>query len=133
MDRARTQIGQALAVDVVARDRANQPPDAQISLLKEANLVSMIGPVEHGGGGASLTTAYRVVREIAKFDASVAMLLGYSYIWSVMPTLVGTAEQRDRLAAEGTANQWLWGGVREPARPRPDDPRRGRPPRLQRA
>ena len=61
----------------------------------------MIGPVEHGGGGASLTTAYRVVREIAKFDASVAMLLGYSYIWSVMPTLVGTPEQRDRLAAEG--------------------------------
>lgn len=116
LERAR-EIGQALAVDVVARDRANQPPDAQIALLKEANLVSMIGPVEHGGGGASLTTAYRVVREIAKFDASVAMLLGYSYIWSVMPTLVGTAEQRDRLAAEGTANQWLWGGVANPRDP----------------
>ena len=45
------------------------------------------------------------------------MLLGYSYIWSVMPTLVGTAEQRDRLAAEGTANQWLWGGVANPRDP----------------
>jgi alkylation response protein AidB-like acyl-CoA dehydrogenase len=111
------EVGRKLAADVVARDRANQQPVAEIALLKESGLVTMLGPVEHGGGGQSLTTAYRVTRELAKYDASVAMLLGYSFIWSVMPKLVATPEQQARLAERATREQWFWGGVANPRDP----------------
>jgi alkylation response protein AidB-like acyl-CoA dehydrogenase len=111
------EVGRTLAADVTERDRANAQPVAEIALLKESKLLTMLGPVEHGGGGQSLQTGYRIVRELARYDASVAQLLGYSYIWSLMPQLVGTPEQIERYAREGTQNEWLWGGVANPRDP----------------
>ena len=116
LERAR-EVGRTLAADVTARDRANEQPVAEIALLKSSKLLTMLGPVEHGGGGQSLQTGYRIVRELARYDASVAQLLGYSYIWSLMPQLVGTPEQIERYAREGTQNEWLWGGVANPRDP----------------
>jgi alkylation response protein AidB-like acyl-CoA dehydrogenase len=116
LERAR-EVGRTLAADVVARDRANEPPTAEIALLRESKLLTMLGPLEHGGGGMPLQTAYRVVRELSRHDASIAMLLGYSYIWSLMPQLVGTPEQIERYAEESTRNQWLWAGVANPRDP----------------
>src|SRR4051794_9577129 len=65
----------------------------------------------------TLETGYRVARELARYDASIAMLLGYNYIWNVMPQLVGTPEQIERYAEQSTRNQWLWGGVANPRDP----------------
>jgi alkylation response protein AidB-like acyl-CoA dehydrogenase len=116
LERAR-EVGRTLAADVTARDQANAQPVAEVALLKESKLLTMLGPVEHGGGGQSLQTGYRIVRELARYDASIAQLLGYSYIWSLMPQLVGTPEQIERYAREGTRNEWLWGGVANPRDP----------------
>jgi alkylation response protein AidB-like acyl-CoA dehydrogenase len=110
-------VGRTLAADVTARDRANEQPVAEVALLKEAGLVTLLGPVEYGGGGASLETAYRVVRELARYDASIAQLLGYSYIWSQMPRLVATPEQQDRLAEAATREGWFWAGAANPRDP----------------
>ncbi len=111
------EVGRALAEDVTERDRANAQPLAEIARLRESGLLTMLGPVEFGGGGQSLQTGYRVVRELARHDASIAQLLGYSYIWSVMPQLVGTPEQVARYAEESTRNAWLWGGAANPRDP----------------
>ena len=116
LERAR-EVGRKLAADVTARDRANDQPLAEIALLRESKLLTMLGPAEHGGGGQSLQTGYRVVRELSRYDASIAQLLGYSYIWSLMPQLVGTPEQIERYAEESTRNEWLWGGVANPRDP----------------
>ena len=105
------EVGRTLAADVTVRDRANAQPLAEIALLRESKLLTMLGPVEFGGGGQSLQTAYRVVRELARYDASIAQILGYSYIWYLMPQLVGTPEQVARYAEQATRNEWLWGGA----------------------
>ena len=116
LERARA-TAQTLATDVVERDAANRPPHAEIALLRSARLVNMLGPVAHGGGGQDWRTGFRVIREIAKVDASIAQLLGYSYFWISLVGLVGTPEQKERLAAESARGEWMWGGVANPRDP----------------
>src|SRR4051794_35341187 len=63
-----------LATDAVQRDRAQAVPDAEVQLLKDAGLVTLLGPVEHGGAGETWETAYQVIREIASGDGSIGQL-----------------------------------------------------------
>ncbi|MFJ4628145.1 hypothetical protein [Streptomyces sp. NPDC088847] len=37
--------------DAAARDRAGATPHAEVRLLKDSGLVTLLGPTEHGGGG----------------------------------------------------------------------------------
>ena len=50
LDRARL-VREVLAADAAARDAAGKTPYAEVALLKDAGLVTLLGPVEHGGGG----------------------------------------------------------------------------------
>jgi alkylation response protein AidB-like acyl-CoA dehydrogenase len=54
VERAR-DVATQLAADAVERDRANQPPYAEVRLLEDAGLVTLLGPVAHGGGGQDWT------------------------------------------------------------------------------
>ncbi|MEV5433327.1 acyl-CoA dehydrogenase family protein [Streptomyces sp. NPDC052701] len=103
-----------LATDAVARDRAGATPYAEVRLLKDAGLVTLLGPVEHGGAGQDWTTAYRVVREVAKADGSIGQLLGYHYLWNWAARLVGTREQWERTEAEAARERWFFGGAVNP-------------------
>lgn len=85
-----------LAADAAARDISNLSPRAEVSLLKSAGLLKVLGKKEWGGGGESWETAYAVIREVAKGDGSVGMLLGYHLLWSVTAHVVGTEEQGER-------------------------------------
>ncbi|KWX02152.1 monooxygenase [Carbonactinospora thermoautotrophica] len=112
------EVAAVLASDAVQRDQANEAPFAEVALLKRSGLVTLLGPPEHGGGGADWVTAYRVTREIAKADGSIGQLLGYHYLWNWLPRFWGTREQWERLEAEAAREQWLFGGA---VNPRDDD------------
>ncbi|MEV5319377.1 acyl-CoA dehydrogenase family protein [Streptomyces sp. NPDC052687] len=112
------EVAAVLASDAAARDKAGATPYAEVRLLKEAGLVTLLGPVEHGGAGQDWTTAYRVVREVAKADGSIGQLLGYHYLWNWAARLVGTREQWEHVEAEAARNQWFFGGA---VNPRDDD------------
>jgi alkylation response protein AidB-like acyl-CoA dehydrogenase len=103
-----------LAVDAVERDRANQTPYQEIQLLKDAGLVTLLGPAEHGGGGQSWDTAYRVIREIARADGSIGQLLGYHYLWAWAARLVATDEQVAAVEELYTSNNFFFGGAVNP-------------------
>ncbi|OXM43897.1 monooxygenase, partial [Amycolatopsis thailandensis] len=79
------EVAAELAVNAAERDRKNETPFAEVRLLKETGLVTLLGPVEHGGGGQSWETAYRVTREVARGDGSIGQLLGYHYLWAWAP------------------------------------------------
>jgi alkylation response protein AidB-like acyl-CoA dehydrogenase len=113
LERAR-DVADILAVDSVSRDRANESPFNEVALLKSAGLVTLLGPAEHGGGGQSWETAYKVIRTIARGDGSIGQLLGYHYLWSWTAELVGTDEQRAEFAKRYTQNNWLIGGAVNP-------------------
>jgi alkylation response protein AidB-like acyl-CoA dehydrogenase len=94
ISRAR-QVAQILAVDAAARDIENLTPKAEVALLKSSGLLKVLGPKEYGGGGETWETGYKVIREVAKGDGSIGMLLGYHLLWSTTANVVGTDEQKE--------------------------------------
>ncbi|MFF6990733.1 acyl-CoA dehydrogenase family protein [Streptomyces sp. NPDC010273] len=108
------EVAALLDTDAAARDRAGATPHAEVRLLKDSGLVTLLGPTEHGGGGQDWPTAYRVVREVAKADGSIGQLLGYHYLWNWAARLVGTREQWEHVEAEAARNQWFFGGAVNP-------------------
>ncbi|MFC9228745.1 acyl-CoA dehydrogenase family protein [Streptomyces decoyicus] len=108
------EVAAVLATDAVARDRAGATPYAEVQLLKDSGLVSLLGPTAHGGAGQDWPTAYRVIREVSKADGSIGQLLGYHYLWNWAARLVGTREQWEHVEAEAARHQWFFGGAVNP-------------------
>ena len=109
-----TEVSDILAVDAVERDVANVTPHVEVALLKDAGLVTLLGPVEHGGGGQSWETAYRVIRIVARGDGSIGQLLGYHYLWAWAARLVATEDQIAAVEELYTSANLLFGGAVNP-------------------
>ena len=108
------EVSDILAADAVERDSANQSPRAEVTLLKDSGLVTLLGPVEHGGGGQTWETTYKVIRTIARGDGSIGQLLGYHYLWAWAARLVGTEDQIAAVEQLYTENNFLFGGAVNP-------------------
>jgi alkylation response protein AidB-like acyl-CoA dehydrogenase len=108
------QVAALLHADEAIRDRGNIVPHRQVQLLKDAGLVTLLGPKSAGGGGQTWKQAYQVVRLIAQGDGSLAQLLGYHYIWFWSAALCGTDEQRSRHNHWLTENTYFIGGAVNP-------------------
>jgi alkylation response protein AidB-like acyl-CoA dehydrogenase len=112
-DRSR-KIADILTVDAAQRDREGNPPHEEVKLLKDSGLATLLGPEDHGGGGANWTTALRVCREISKADGSVGQLLGYHYLWAWATRFFGTEEQIAEEESLYTRNCYFYGGAINP-------------------
>jgi alkylation response protein AidB-like acyl-CoA dehydrogenase len=113
LDRAR-EVRAILAQDAADRDKAAETPYDEVALLKESGLVTLLGPVEHGGGGQEWPLAYQVIREVAAGDGSIGQLLGYHLLWFWAARLVGTPEQIEAVEEQATRNRWFFGGAVNP-------------------
>jgi hypothetical protein len=113
IERAR-QVSQILAVDAAARDIENKSPRAEVALLKSSGLTKILGPKEIGGGGQNWEVGYKVIREVAKGDGSLGMLLGYHLLWSTTANVVGTEEQKHRIQRLIIENNYFVGGAVNP-------------------
>ncbi|WP_435158723.1 acyl-CoA dehydrogenase family protein [Amycolatopsis sacchari] len=107
-------VAAKLAVDAVERDRAHETPYEEVRLLKDSGLVTLLGPAEHGGGGQTWETAYRVIREVARGDGSIGQLLGYHYLWAWAVRLVGTEAQIAAVEELYTKDRLFFGGAVNP-------------------
>lgn len=108
------QVAEILAKDATVRDQENKTPRAEVSLLKSSGLTRVLGPAKYGGGEQSWEVGYKVIREIAKADGSIGMLLGYHLLWSWTANVVGTDEQQERTQKLITENIYFVGGAVNP-------------------
>ncbi|KAF1981104.1 acyl-CoA dehydrogenase NM domain-like protein [Aulographum hederae CBS 113979] len=108
------EVADILATDAVQRDLENKSPRAEIALLKHSQLLRVLGPTKYGGGGQPWNVAYKLIREVAKTDGSIGMLLGYHLLWSTSANVVGTPEQADRTHKLIIENNWFVGGAVNP-------------------
>lgn len=108
------EVRAILAETAVERDRANRTPFAEVRLLKDSGLVTLLGPVEFGGGGQRWRTAFQVVRTISRGDGSIGQLLGYHYLWAWAVRLVGTEAQIAAVERLYTENRFVFGGAVNP-------------------
>lgn len=105
------EVARILATDAAERDRANRTPYAEVALLKDARLTSLLGPAEHGGGGQEWATAFRVLRAVSTGDGNMGHLLGHHFMWNWVPRFIGTPEQVKRFEAEAARNNWFLAGA----------------------
>ncbi|KAF2667824.1 thermophilic desulfurizing enzyme family protein [Microthyrium microscopicum] len=108
------EVAHILLVDAVKRDQENKSPLAEIALLKHAGLLKVLGPKKYGGGGQPWSAGYAVIREVAKADGSLGMLLGYHLLWSTTANVVGTREQAERVQELIISKNYFVGGAVNP-------------------
>ncbi|KAK4631662.1 Dibenzothiophene desulfurization enzyme C [Fulvia fulva] len=108
------EVSDILAEDAAQRDIDNKSPRAEVSLLKSAGLLKVLGPEKYGGGEQSWETGYKVIREVAKGDGSLGMLLGYHLLWSTTANVVGTDEQQESVQQVIIQNNYFVGGAVNP-------------------
>ncbi|CAD6441377.1 9b4528e5-c3d6-4de2-a521-ac7d14acd17b [Sclerotinia trifoliorum] len=109
-----SEISQIFGQDAAKRDIENKSPGDEVLLLKSSGLLKLLGPKQYGGGGQSWDVAYKAIREVAKGDGSLGMLLGYHLLWSTTANIVGTDEQKDRLQKHIIENNFFMGGAVNP-------------------
>lgn len=113
INRAR-DVADILAIDAPKRDIENKSPRAEIGLIKASGLLKVLGPTKYGGGGESWETGYKVIREVARGDGSIGMLLGYHLLWSTTANVVGSDEQADAIQQAVIENNYFVGGAVNP-------------------
>ncbi len=87
-------------------------------MLRSSGLTNLIVPEVAGGGGAHWETAFHVVREVARADASLGQILGYHYLNQACVTFYGTDESGQlEWYARSAANSWLWSDSFNPVSP----------------
>ncbi|KAF1827514.1 acyl-CoA dehydrogenase NM domain-like protein [Dissoconium aciculare CBS 342.82] len=107
-------VSEILSRDAAQRDIENKAPRAEVSLLKSSGLLKILGPKKYGGGEQTWEVGYKAIREVAKGDGSLGMLLGYHLLWSTTANVVGTAEQQDSVQAVLLQNNFFVGGAVNP-------------------
>lgn len=91
------EVSRILAKDAAQREQDNVSPFLEVGLLKSSGLLKILGPKSYGGGGQGWDVGYKAIREVAKGDGSLGMLLGYHLVWSTTANIVGTDQQKDEL------------------------------------
>ena len=116
-DATAADVATALAVDALARDRANEQPTAELKLLKESGLVDLLIPTEYGGHGGHWSIALRAVRILARADASIAQILAYHYVNHAGIVFFGDPARWPHWFEASAAGLWLWGDSVNPIDP----------------
>ncbi len=107
-------VASRLRDTAVERERIGAPPQAELALLRNAGLLTLLNPLDVGGGGARFTDAFSVVRIIARADASIAQILSYHYLLSHSAFWRSRPEQGVQLVRQSVEQQWFWGGASNP-------------------
>ncbi|KAK7727279.1 hypothetical protein SLS63_007098 [Diaporthe eres] len=107
-------VASVLEKDASVRERENKSPRAEVALLKHSGLTKILGPKKYGGGEQPWSVGYKAIREVAKADGSIGMLLGYHLLWSTTANVVGSLEQADRFQKLILSNNYFIGGAVNP-------------------
>ncbi|KAH7628108.1 acyl-CoA dehydrogenase/oxidase [Sordaria sp. MPI-SDFR-AT-0083] len=107
-------VAAVLAPDAAAREKANKTPRAEVALLKHSGLLKILGPKEYGGGEQPWSVAYQAIREVAKGDGSIGMLLGYHLLWAFSVSILGSPSQIAKWTKLITSQNLFVGGAVNP-------------------
>jgi len=112
------EVGVAIAKDALERDKDSIRPFAALQLVRESGLANLLVPTALGGHGGHWATAFLMTRIIARYDASVAQLLGYHYVNQACVVFYGPDEtQQAQWLARSAEKNLLWSDSFNPVSP----------------
>ncbi|WGV28139.1 acyl-CoA dehydrogenase family protein [Halotia branconii] len=101
-------LADEFAQTAVARDTKGGTPKQERDRLRQSNLLKLIIPKEYGGLGQTWIVTFKVTREFAKVDSSIAHIFSYHHLGVVIPHIFGSVEQKQRYYSETIRNNWFW-------------------------
>lgn len=91
-------------------DRRARIPEAVVDRLRELGLFGLTVPERFGGAGLSHTAYARMIEELARIDASVAVTVGAHHSIGLMGLLrFGTENQKQRYLPRLARGEWIAG------------------------
>jgi alkylation response protein AidB-like acyl-CoA dehydrogenase len=107
LDMVRRLAQERVAPRAAEIDERDEFPRDLWELFREAGLLRLVVPEEHGGLGADHTTICLVVEELAKASASAAHIV-FTCASNISPLLIGgSAELKARVLPRYAAEGWL--------------------------
>ncbi len=103
------QLCDYLALTAVERDVAGGTPYLQRQAVRDSGLLSLWIPQQAGGLGASWTQTFRIIRQIARVDSSIAQVFAFQFLMLASIRLYGSETQWQHYF-KLTAQQHLWWG-----------------------
>ncbi|AIO34843.1 hypothetical protein DM39_3613 [Burkholderia cenocepacia] len=74
------RLAPELAADAARNDADGRFPHENFARLQRAGLIAQVVPREHGGAGATLAQASRIVAAVARADPATALVLTMTYL-----------------------------------------------------
>ena len=99
-------LAREFAATAAARDKTGGTPKRERDALRASGLLKLVVPTAFGGAGRPWTEALRVVRTIAEADGSLGHVLGYHYLVSSAPRLLGSEAQWQRWVDQQPLEIW---------------------------
>ncbi|WP_418117359.1 acyl-CoA dehydrogenase family protein [Variovorax sp. 350MFTsu5.1] len=107
------------AATAADHDLSGAFPRENFAALQARGLIGLVAPAEHGGGGATLATARRVISAVARGEPATALILTMTYLQHhalTRPNSRWPAHLRERVARDAVENGALINALRvEPA------------------
>lgn len=106
-----TSLSGELKASAVERDLRAGIPEEEIQRLRETGLLPLVVPSNYGGGGATWTEAFQVIRELSQADGSIGQLYGNHLNLTTLGHVAGTPAQAERFYRETAQKNLFWGNA----------------------
>ncbi len=112
--RVAQELAEEFASTAAERDERGGTAWHERERIRKSGLLKLIIPESRGGLGFGWPTALETVRTIATADGSLGHVLGFHYLVSVVPHLLGSEEQRHFYDEQTARQNWFWGNAFNP-------------------
>ncbi|KQX34437.1 acyl-CoA dehydrogenase family protein [Variovorax sp. Root434] len=109
------RLSAQFAATAADHDRSGAFPRENFAALQAHGLIGLVAPAEHGGGGATLATARRVIAAVARGEPATALILTMTYLQHHALTRTDSRwppQLRERVARDAVAHGALINALR---------------------
>ncbi|EJL70304.1 acyl-CoA dehydrogenase [Variovorax sp. CF313] len=109
------RLSAQFAATAADHDRSGAFPRENCAALQAQGLIGLVAPAEHGGGGATLATARRVIAAVARGEPATALILTMTYLQHHALTRTDSRwppQLRERVARDAVAHGALINALR---------------------
>ncbi|MFZ6045750.1 acyl-CoA dehydrogenase family protein [Pseudomonas sp. CR3202] len=104
-------LSRQLAASAIERDRQGGSATQERELLRASGLLTLAVPLAHGGQGAGWPLIYRIVRQLAAVDSSLAHLFAFQHLQVATLLLFGNPVQQRHWLGRTVQERWFWGNA----------------------
>jgi alkylation response protein AidB-like acyl-CoA dehydrogenase len=98
----------------VQRDRAGGHAGTEKSWLRDADLLRLAIPAQHGGHGLAWPDVYRYVRALARVDSALAHVFAFHHLQVATVLIFGSSAQQAHWLARTAEEKGWWGNALNP-------------------